>query len=144
MLLSAVTIGFAAYAQEGETFSTKEGAIRGYDPVAYFKQGKPVKGTKAYHTQWNGATWYFAGKEDLDAFTANPAMYAPQFGGYCAYGTSQGAKATTQPDAWTIVNGKLYLNYNKDVQKMWAKDRDALIEKANNNWPAVKMQKMEH
>ena len=74
----------------------------------------------------------------MEAFKSNPAKYAPQYGGYCAYGTSEGHKAPTQPDAWSIVDGKLYLNYNKDVQSDWKKKQSELIEKANRNWPKVK------
>jgi YHS domain-containing protein len=127
-------------AQTGEVFTTDEGAIRGYDPVAYFQHGKPVKGKKEYTWVWNSAPWSFATKENLEAFKASPEKYAPQYGGYCAYGTSQGHKAPTQPDAWTIVNGKLYFNYNKSVQATWTKDQQQLIKKADENWPSVKTQ----
>ncbi|HEY9045841.1 MAG TPA: YHS domain-containing (seleno)protein [Ohtaekwangia sp.] len=127
-------------AQTGEIFTTEEGAIRGYDPVAFFKEAKPVKGKKELAYFWNGATWSFSTKENLEAFKAAPEKYAPQYGGYCAYGTSQGHKAPTQTDTWTIVNDKLYFNYNKSVQATWKKDQPELIKKADANWPTVKTQ----
>lgn len=127
-----------SYAQTGEVFTTKAGAINGYDPVAYFKEGKPVLGVTEFTFNWKDANWYFSSKANLDEFKANPEKYAPQYGGYCAYGTSQGHKAPTKPEAWTIVNEKLYLNYNTDVKVLWNKDKDALIKKADNNWPEVK------
>jgi YHS domain-containing protein len=131
------------FAQEGEVFATKEGAINGYDPVAYFKQEKAVKGKKELTFQWKGASWYFSSEENLEAFKSDPEKFSPQYGGYCAYGTAEGHKATTQPDAWTVVSDKLYLNYNKNVKSLWMKDQKALIEKADKNWPAVKTTKLE-
>ncbi len=129
-----------ALAQKSEVFISETGAIRGYDPVAYFTQGQPVKGTKQLTYTWKGAAWHFANPENLKAFKANPAKYAPQYGGYCAYGTSKGYKAPTEPDAWTIVNDKLYLNYNKKVKETWSKDKAGYIKKADANWPEVAKQ----
>lgn len=130
-----------AFAQSSEVFTTDEGAIHGYDPVAYFKEGKPLMGKKEFSTLWNGAQWCFSSKQNLEAFKSNPEKYAPQYGGYCAYGTSEGHKAPTQPDAFTIVNGKLYLNYNKDVKTEWSKNQKERIQKADQNWPMVKSSK---
>jgi hypothetical protein len=87
-------------------------AIGGYDPVAYFKESKPVKGQDQFTFVWKDATWKFSSAENLNDFKATPEKYAPQFGGYCAYGMSENHKAPTSPDAWTIVDEKLYLNYN--------------------------------
>ncbi len=134
----ALAIAVSVSAQKSAIFTTSEGAIRGYDAVAFFKEGKPVKGDKAFTYSWNNATWLFANKQDLDLFKANPEKYAPQYGGYCAYGTSQGHKAPTQPDTWTIVDGKLYFNYNQDVKKLWTKDQGNLIIKADKAWPDIK------
>lgn len=128
----------SAYAQSSQVFKTEEGAIRGYDPVAYFKDGKPVKGLKEHTVEWNGASWYFASKENKEQFQADPEKYAPQYGGYCAYGTADGHKAPTQPDAWSIVDNKLYFNYNKKVQADWKKNQEEYIRKADENWPTVK------
>jgi len=117
----------------------KDGAaIDGYDAVAYFTEGKPVKGDSTFKVTYEGANWYFASKENADKFKAAPEKYAPQYGGYCAFGCSRGYKAKTSPDAWTITDGKLYLNYNTDVRETWNKDRQGYIQKADANWPKVK------
>jgi YHS domain-containing protein len=84
-------------------------AIKGYDPVPFFKESKPVKGLNNLSYQWQNATWLFSNNENLEAFKASPEKYAPQYGGYCAYGTADGHKAPTQADTWTVVNGNLYL-----------------------------------
>ena len=131
-------ISVAALAQKSEIFNTSEGAIHGYDPVAYYKENKPVKGDKKYSLSWKSANWYFASQQNLDAFKANPGMYAPQYGGYCAYGLANGHKATTEPDAWLISDGKLYLNYDKDIQVKWKKKQAEYIQDANKNWPGIK------
>ena len=112
-------------------------AIRGYDPVGYFTVGKPVEGKAEFATEWKGATWRFASAENLATFKANPGKYAPKYGGYCAYAVSQGYTASTEPDAWKIVDGKLYLNYNKSVQKRWEKNIPGYIADANTNWPGI-------
>jgi YHS domain-containing protein len=117
---------------------TKEGlAIKGYDPVAYFTEGRPVKGKKEFQYEWKGAKWRFASAEHRDLFKSNPDRYAPQYGGYCAYAISQGKIADIDPYAWNIVNGKLYLNLNKDVQKLWSKNIPGYIRKADRNWPHI-------
>jgi YHS domain-containing protein len=118
--------------------STAGGAIRGYDPVAYFREGKAVRGDTSLHSTWNGATWYFSSRANQDAFNSNPAEFAPQYGGYCAYGMAAGHKAPTDPEAWKIENGKLYLNYNKQAQQAWLKHTDTLIIAANKNWQNIK------
>ena len=112
-------------------------AIKGYDQVAYFTQSKPVKGSPAFASQWKNATWWFASTEDRGEFARNPEKYAPQYGGYCAYGVSQGHTAPIDPEAWTIVEGKLYLNYNKAVKKTWSEAIPKYIEEANRNWPGL-------
>jgi len=125
-------------AQSSEVFTTAEGAIQGFDAVAYFRDSKAVKGSKEFTHLYAGASWHFTSAENLNAFKKEPEKYAPQFGGYCAYGMSRGYKAKTDPDAWTIVNDKLYLNYNLDVRKIWNEKQYEFIEKANQNWPTVK------
>jgi len=127
------------FAQKSEVFKASSNqAIRGYDPVAYFAAGKPVKGNQDLVLHWNDADWHFASKENLNSFAKNPAKYAPQYGGYCAYGMSEGHKAPTDPDAWTIVDGKLYLNYSMDVRSKWRENEKERIDKANQNWPQLK------
>lgn len=109
----------------------------GYDVVAYFAQGQPVKGDRAFSTVWNGATWQFASAANLSKFKANPATYAPQYGGYCAWAVANGYTASGDPRNWKIVGGKLYLNYNADIQSKWVKDTPGLIRKGDANWPTV-------
>lgn len=131
-------LSFTILAQKSPVFNPADGAIHGYDPVAYFKDSKPVKGDKKYSFTWNTATWYFANEKNLEAFRTDPGKYAPQYGGYCAYGLAGGHKAPTDPQAWLIADGKLYLNYNKDVQQVWKKKQAEYIETANKNWPSIK------
>lgn len=131
-------ISLQLFAQKAEVFSTSDGAIRGYDAVAYFTEGMPVKGKADFSYQWNKAIWYFYNEENLNKFKASPEKYAPQFGGYCAFGMSEGHKAPTQPDAWTIIDNKLYLNYNTKVKEKWSENKEDRIKKAANNWPSLK------
>ncbi len=141
LMIAAFTLmsGKRAVAAEPPVFAgLVEGvAVGGYDPVAYFTQGKPVKGSKDVTASYEGATWRFASAEDRAAFQAEPAKYAPQYGGYCAYAVSQGHTAKAEPDAWTIHDGKLYLNYDRNVQAKWEKDIPGYIAKADANWPGV-------
>jgi len=110
-------------------------ALDGHDPVAYFREGKPVKGNPAQALSWNGATWHFASAENKAAFEANPHAFAPQYGGYCAWAVSRGYTAKGDPTAWKVVGGKLYLNYDAKVQQRWAADIPGNIGKADRNWP---------
>jgi YHS domain-containing protein len=112
-------------------------ALKGYDPVAYFKEGRPVKGKDEFRHDWMGAKWYFASAVNRDEFAKNPEKYAPQFGGYCAWAVGHGYTAGIDPKAWKIVDGKLYLNYSKDVQKMWEQDVPGWIKKGDENWPKL-------
>jgi YHS domain-containing protein len=127
-----------AYAQKAEIFSTGGKAIKGYDVVAFFKDSTAVKGLESFAYQWKGTTWLFSNEANKNAFIANPAMYEPQYGGYCAYGTASGHKAPTETDTWTLLNGKLYFNYNSKVKGLWNKDQPALIQKANDQWSVIK------
>jgi YHS domain-containing protein len=136
--LGLLLVTFSSFSQTSEVFSNESGAIKGYDPVAFFTDSKALKGTKEFTHEWNGATWYFASKKNKDLFVANPEMYAPQYGGYCAYGAAGGHKAPTETDTWTIVDGKLYFNYNQKVKTLWNKDQADLIKKADEQWPKIK------
>jgi len=136
--LLGLFIFITAPAEAGSKIYTNWGkAIGGYDPVAYFTQSKPVEGKGSFTHEWNGATWRFANADNLAKFKATPEKYAPQYGGYCAWAVSQGYTAKTEPDAWTIVDGKLYLNYSKSVQANWSKDIPALIAAGDANWPGL-------
>ncbi len=139
ILLGAIALIFMPLAVAGKpaTFSTGDGAIRGYDPVAYFTVGEPTPGQDKYSTRWQGAIYKFSSADNLALFKSDPAQYTPQYGGYCAYAVSKGATANTEPEAWTIVNGKLYLNFSLSVQKRWRKDIPGHIKSADSNWPGV-------
>ena len=110
-------------------------AIQGTDPVAYFREGKLVRGNSQFQHEWKGAIWHFSSSQNRDLFAGNPEKYAPQYGGYCAYAVSRGYVAPIDPAAWTIVEGKLYLNFSLQVRDVWAKDIPGNIAKANKNWP---------
>jgi YHS domain-containing protein len=138
LLIIVLLITPAILFAQRKVFVTDDGAIRGYDPVAYFTDKKPVKGDKTFSLNWNDATWYFKSKENLEKFKASPEKYAPQFGGFCAYGVSRDYKVKTEPEAWSIVNNKLYLNYDLEVQKEWNKDQPGYIKKAEANWAKLK------
>ena len=118
-------------------FADQEGAIRGYDPVSYFTEGRAVKGEGQYSFEWNGARWLFASASNRDAFASAPDRYAPQFGGYCAYAVAHDRTAASDPQAFAIVDGRLYLNYSKEVQGKWTANRSSFIRDAEKNWPAV-------
>jgi len=120
--------------------TTRGVALDGSDVVAYFTEGRPVKGSPSFTHTWEQATWRFASAGHRDAFAAAPEKYAPQFGGFCAYGVSRGYAVDIDPNAWTIVDGRLYLNYSKSVQRTWDKDRATYIQKADANWPAIAAQ----
>lgn len=112
-------------------------AVSGYDPVAYFTVGKPTKGDQKYSYSYQGATWYFSSAENLATFKQAPEQYSPQYGGYCAWAVSQGHTASGDPNYWKIVDGKLYLNYDKSVQQKWEQSIPSFIQSANSNWPGL-------
>lgn len=124
-------------AQEPAFYSDGTAAIRGADPVAYFTQGRPVIGSEEFAAQWNDTTWHFASAENRDTFLADPEAFAPQYGGYCAWAVSQGYTASVVPEAWEIVDGKLYLNYSPRIQRRWARDIPGNIAAGDANWPQV-------
>ena len=119
------------------TGNSDEIAIRGYDPVGYFTQSKPVKGKPEFSTNWKGVNWHFSSAENLGKFVADPEKYAPKYGGYCAYAVANGSTAKTVPEAWTIHDGKLYLNYSLGIKARFDEDKSGYIEKADRNWPEV-------
>jgi len=112
-------------------------AIRGADPVAFFTEGDAVTGSAEHALDWGEATWHFASSQNLEAFVNDPEAYAPQYGGYCAFALSRGSIATSVPEAWTIHEGKLYLNYSINVRQVWSEDIPGNIRKADANWPGV-------
>lgn len=112
-------------------------AISGFDPVAYFTQSKPIQGLAEHSAEHNGATWNFSSADNLALFKGDPDKYAPQYGGYCAYAVSKGSTAPIDPQAWSIVDDKLYLNYNKSIQDRWSVDIPKSIAAGDANWPKV-------
>ena len=112
-------------------------ALQGHDPVAYFTEGKPVKGDEAFTTDYMGAEFRFASAANRDAFLADPQAYAPQYGGYCAWAMADGKHAKGDARHWRIVDGKLYLNYNKSIQKKWDADIPGFIERADTEWSDI-------
>ena len=127
-----------AAAQKSPVFISEGSAIHGYDAVAYFKESKAERGTSEFVYEWNGSKWNFSNQQNLDSFKANPGKYAPQYGGYCAYGMFEGHKAPTEPDAWTIVDAKLYFNYNLKVRELWRNKKEEKIKAADKNWLELK------
>ncbi len=112
-------------------------AIRGYDTVAYFTEGKAVEGSANITTQWQGATWQFSSEEHKELFVAAPEKYAPQYGGYCAYGIANDYVVKIEPDQWQIVDDKLYLNYDARIQKAWSKNIAGYIKTADKKFEAL-------
>jgi YHS domain-containing protein len=112
-------------------------AVHGYDVVAYFTDGQPTRGRAKYSIVYEDATYRFANEEHLEAFEDNPEKYLPQYGGYCAYGVAVGAKFDGDPHLWRIVDGKLYLNLNEEVQATWQKRISRYIKKGDRNWPRI-------
>jgi uncharacterized membrane protein YphA (DoxX/SURF4 family)/YHS domain-containing protein len=131
---------FAADARAGEFYGKDGVAIKGYDPVAYFTDGKAVAGSPEHTAEYQGSIFHFSSQENRDVFAADPAKYAPQYGGFCAFGTAGGYKAKIEPAAFTVVDGKLYLNYDERVQKQWRADIPKFVAKADQNWPEVSRQ----
>ena len=137
-LLTHATPAFAADDRVKPINTDASGlALKGYDPVAYFFDGKPVLGLPGLQYEWNGAIWRFATATNRERFIADPAAFVPQFGGYCAWAVSRNYTADTDPDAFDIVNGKLYLNYSILVQLRWKVTREDNIRKAEQNWPKL-------
>jgi YHS domain-containing protein len=132
LLASAAALAINPY------FTTEEGAIKGYDPVAYFSEHKAIKGDKQFSYTWQKSEWHFASEANLNAFKADPEKFAPQFGGYCAYGVAKGHAPPIDPTAYSIIDGRLYLNYNKNVSERWEKDVPGYLSEANKNWPGLK------
>lgn len=141
LILGLLLASQAAFAEfEGQAVYAEDGiALGGTDPVAYFTQGEPVEGSAEFSAAYMGATWHFASAEHRDLFVGDPEKYAPQYGGFCAFGVAVPKyKISTVPEAWTIVDGKLYLNYSVPTQKRWEADIPGHIAAADATWPNLK------
>ncbi|HJR59430.1 MAG TPA: YHS domain-containing (seleno)protein [Vicinamibacterales bacterium] len=141
MIIAALALSVVVSEARGQKSAVNQDvhrlALKGYDPVAYSDAGRPIKGIPEFQHQWQGAVWRFATAANKARFVADPEKYAPQFGGYCSWAVSRGYTADIDPEAWRIVDGKLYLNYSKSVQRRWEQDIPGNISKAVANWPAV-------
>jgi len=146
MILAAAALAFplamhAPALAEGGIYvasGREQAAVGGYDTVSYFRgKGTPVKGSASYRVSWKGATWHFSSQANADAFKANPAAFAPQYGGHCAWAIAQGYLAPGDPTAFDIVNGKLYLNYDQNIRAKWRKNISGFIAKGGPNWAKI-------
>lgn len=137
ILVNGLVMNSAFAAKPIYSGGKERAAIRGYDPVAYFTQNKPVKGSQEFMLKHKGAKWLFSSQANLEKFKASPNRYTPQYGGYCAYAVSNGSTASIKPENFTIYNDKLYLNYSKSVYKKWLKNKDDYITEANVEWPKI-------
>ena len=145
----SVSVSFA-----GDQFVDKTGyAASGYDVVSYFdlaqspvgqSQPAPLAGSKSLTTEYNGATFAFASKANLDRFLANPDGYAPQYDGHCAYGVAKGNKVPGNPTLWRIVKGKLYLNITKSVVRFWEQDIPGNLKKSKSKWKSLDARPASH
>lgn len=139
ILALSLLFSFTAAAKDDpiETGTFNNYAIYGYDTVAYFTQNKAVKGSSKINFEWRGAQWHFSSEENLAMFKSDPEKYAPQYGGYCAYAMSDGRLVGIDEDAFTITDGKLYLNYSKSVMKEWRSNAEQFIQEADGHYPTL-------
>ena len=139
LVIGVMPVPGAAQSKKPAVFTdiVKGVAVGGYDPVAYFTEGKPVQGKPEIPLAHDGATWRFSSEANRDLVKADPAKYAPQYGGYGAWAVASNYTAKGDPRAWTIRDGKLYLNYDKSVHRTWEKDIPGNVTKADANWPKV-------
>lgn len=122
----------------GPIFAQDGLAIGGTDPVAYFRDGAPVAGDAAFEADWNGAIWRFASAANRDDFLSAPERFAPQYGGFCAWAVAaRGKLYSTRPRNWSVVDARLYLNFNDDIQRKWEADIPGFIARADSRWPEI-------
>lgn len=136
LLIVILGLSCAKLAMALEPYYFSEGKLvaSGYDVVAYFTKNNAIKGDEKIMLVYDGAEFHFSSEQHKKMFLANPKKYIPQYGGYCAYAVGNNYTASSDPEAWTIHNGKLYLNYNKLVRGLWAKKINSYIESGNKNW----------
>ncbi|MBC7768760.1 MAG: YHS domain-containing protein [Phycisphaerales bacterium] len=139
VLIAPLALAAPAHADQAPVYTglLSRVAIGGYDPVAYFTSGRPVRGDAQHRITHQGYEYRFASAANLAAFRASPSRYLPQYGGYCAWAVAQGYTAAGNPQNWRIVDGRLYLNYNDEIQQRWERDIPGFIGSANTNWPNV-------
>ena len=138
LVAGLVCSGMASVAEGKGRFHTRGGkALEGYDAVSYFTQGRAVRGNPSYKARWKGVEWLFSSAENRDKFLGSPERYAPQFGGYCAYGVAQGYTVRGDPQQWSVYGGRLYVNYNAGIKRQWEARKDGYIRQAKGKWPGV-------
>ncbi|NVO54545.1 YHS domain protein [Rhodobacteraceae bacterium B1Z28] len=136
--LTAFALAPAASAQDMPVFYATDGAaMAGYDPVSYFEGTVPTQGQPEIAVMWKGVEWYFASQKNRELFESNPRAFAPQFGGYCSYAMAYGVLKSTDPSAWQVVEGRLYLTHSPEVEQIWRQDQVGYIAMAEENWPVV-------
>jgi YHS domain-containing protein len=142
ILVSVVPIAWAVAGGANKPIATDSFgvAIKGYDTVAYFTEGRALKGKKEFEFSWQSVRWYFANAAHRDLFAANPKRYVPQFGGFCARGMTRGKMAAADPKAWTIVDGKLYMKFSKASRDRWRQNKAENIKKAEEKWANIRKQ----
>ncbi len=140
LLTALLALMLPSYA-EAQTNTDADGvAIHGYDPVAYFTEGRPTLGSESFAYTWQGARWHFATEENRRRFEADPERYAPQYGGFCAFAVSRGGTADIDPEAWSIVDGRLFLNLSSLVRRRFELRLNHNIEEADRQWPEIRRQ----
>lgn len=136
--LLVVSYHFTHAQAKTEIYTSANGALNGYDVIAFHTDSAAIKGSKEFSYEWKNTLWYFVNEQHLNQFKSNPEKYVPEYGGWCAYGTSRGYKAPTEASTFTFIHGKLYFNYNQSVKNTWIKNTDRYIEKADVNWIIIK------
>ncbi|MGK7393885.1 MAG: YHS domain-containing (seleno)protein [Candidatus Cyclobacteriaceae bacterium M3_2C_046] len=136
-LVLLLALATACYGQKDHYFNQNGVALGGYDVMAYHLEGHPMKGNEQFSLKWEGVTWLFANQEHLEKFKKDAQKFTPQYGGYCAYAVANGYTAKTDPETYDIINQKLYLNYNQNVQETWRAEKVKFINQGNKNWPSV-------
>ena len=134
LLLVIVLLGACTSIKTAPVYVQNDRALEGYDPVAYFVVGKALMGKEKTTYQYNGTTWFFNSEENKALFVRSPEKYSPQYGGYCAYAMSHGFTVSSDPQAFSVINDKLYLNYSKSVRAKWLKDSSGHIVSADKQW----------
>jgi YHS domain-containing protein len=138
MILFVVLSGHIAMADPAVLFNDKGVALSGYDPVAYFTVKSPTKGQESISAKYQDVTYWFSSNENRSIFLAEPSKYVAQYGGYCAYAAALGKKAPGDPTQWSVIDNKLYLNYDARIQKQWLPNASASILKADALWDGIK------
>ena len=128
---------FLATPALARSFSERGVALRGTDVVGYFTEGRLLRGRAEHVAEWDGVRWLFASPANRERFVADPAAHAPAYGGFCAWAVSQGYTAPTDPAAWRIVEGRLFLNYDQNIQRRWERDIPRFVALADANWPRL-------